>query len=142
MWTFGDYDHAGAVALLALVAFFLDISEAQKALVQGMRRIADLARMNILGALYGTVFGIAIVYFWKGACGAVRSVADLCGRHEHRHFLVVCAQNQGQWRRGSIGREVYAEASELVKLGVVFMASGLATVGAALFGSYVLYIAI
>ena len=64
-WTFGDYEHAGAVALLALVALFMDISEAQKALVQGMRRIGDLAWMNILGALYGTVFSIAIIYFWK-----------------------------------------------------------------------------
>ena len=41
--SFGDYERAGAVALLALVVFFMDISEAQAALVQGMRRIADLA---------------------------------------------------------------------------------------------------
>src|ERR1043166_1543523 len=60
--TFGDFKHAGAVALLALVAFFGDISAAQAALVQGMRRIGDLARLNILGALFGTVFSIVIVY--------------------------------------------------------------------------------
>src|SRR6266446_6466363 len=63
--TFRNFDHVGAVALLALVAFFGDISGAQAALVQGMRRIADLARMNILGAFYGTLFSIGIVYFWK-----------------------------------------------------------------------------
>ena len=38
------------------------------ALVQGMRRIADLARMSVLGALFGTVFRIPIVYFY-GANG-------------------------------------------------------------------------
>jgi Membrane protein involved in the export of O-antigen and teichoic acid len=128
MWTFGNYDHAGAVALLALVAFLLDISEAQKALVQGMRRIADLARMNILGALAGTVFSIAIVYFWKEQglvpsliCVAAMSIVT--SWWYARKIKVAAARIS--WR------EVYAEASELVKLGVVFMASGLATFGAA-----------
>jgi O-antigen/teichoic acid export membrane protein len=128
MWTFGDYDHVGAVALLALVAFFLDVSEGQKALVQGMRRIADLARMNILGAVAGTVFSIVIVYFWKEQglvpsliCVAAMSI--LTSWWYARKIKVIAARIS--WR------EIYAEASELVKLGVVFMASGLATVGAA-----------
>jgi PST family polysaccharide transporter len=128
MWTFGDYNHVGAVALLSLVAFFLDISEAQKALVQGMRRIADLARMNILGALGGTIFSIAIVYFWKEQglvpsliCVAAMSIVT--SWWYARKIKVAAARIS--WKG------VYAEASELVKLGVVFMASGLATVGAA-----------
>jgi antigen flippase len=127
VWTFGDYNHVGAVALLALVAFFMDISEAQKALVQGMRRIGDLARMNILGALGGTVFSIVIVYFWKeqGLVPSLICVAAMgivTSWWYARKIKVVAARIS--WR------EVYAEASELVKLGVVFMASGLATVGA------------
>lgn len=132
-WTFDDYDHAGAVALLALVAFFLDISEGQKALVQGMRRIADLARMNILGALYGTVFSIAVVYFWK-----------MRGAPEHGivpSLICVAAMSvvTSWWYARKIKVkavrvswvEAYGEASELVKLGVVFMASSFATLGAA-----------
>src|SRR5204862_4917423 len=63
--TFGDYDHAQSVALLAIAVFFGDISAAQAALVQGMRRIGDLARISVLGALYGTVFSIVIVYFYR-----------------------------------------------------------------------------
>ena len=128
LWTFGDYNHVGAVALLALVAFLMDISEAQKALVQGMRRVGDLARMNILGALYGTVFSIAVVYVWKEQ-GLVPSLICVAGMSivtswwYARKIKVAAARIS--WR------EVYAEASELVKLGVVFMASGLATVGAA-----------
>jgi PST family polysaccharide transporter len=128
MWTFGNYSHAGAVALLALAAFFFDVSEAQKALVQGMRRVGDLARMNILGALYGTVFSIAIVYVWKEEglvpsliCVAAMSIVT--SWWYARKIKVAAAQIS--WR------EVYGEAAELVKLGVVFMASGLATAGAA-----------
>jgi PST family polysaccharide transporter len=127
-WTFENYKHAGAVALLALVALFMDISEAQKALVQGMRRIGDLARMNILGALYGTVFSIAIIYFWKEQ-GVVPSL------------ICVAAMSivTSWWYARKIKVEAVrvtwaktvAEASELVKLGVVFMATALATLGAA-----------
>jgi PST family polysaccharide transporter len=131
--TFSDYQHAGAVALLALVAFLLDISEAQKALVQGMRRITDLARMNILGGLYGTVFGVAIVYFCKTRGVPEKGIVP--------SLICVAAISivTSWWYARKVKVETirvtwvkaFAEASELVKLGVVFMASGLATVGAA-----------
>jgi PST family polysaccharide transporter len=127
-WTFGDETHAGAVALLALVAFFADVSAGQMALVQGMRRITDLARMSVLGALYGTVFSIPIVYFF-GQQGVVPSL--------------VCVAAMGiitsWWYARKIRvekvamplREIFHEASALLKLGVVFMSSGLMTMGVA-----------
>jgi enterobacterial common antigen flippase len=128
LWTFGDYKHASAIALLALTAFFLDISEAQKALVQGMRRIGDLARMNILGALSGTVFSIAIVYVWKeqGVVPSLICVAAMSIVTSWWYARKIKVETiRVTWAKA------FAEASELVKLGVVFMASALATVGAA-----------
>src|SRR6185436_4185262 len=117
-FTFGNSDRAGAVALLALVALLGDISGAQMALVQGMRRIADLARMNILGALYGTVFSVAIVYFWKEK-GLVLSL--IC--------VAAMAILTSWWYARKIKikpvritmAKAWAEASELVKLGSAFM---------------------
>ena len=53
--TFGTAEHAAAVALLALVVFFNLVSAGQGALIQGLRRIKDLAQMGVLGAIYGTV---------------------------------------------------------------------------------------
>ena len=53
--TFGDDQHAAAVALLSLAVFFSLVSGGQGALIQGMRRIADLARMGVLGAFFGTI---------------------------------------------------------------------------------------
>src|SRR6185436_2513099 len=70
--SFGDDRHAGAIALLALAVFFTDVSIGQIAVVQGMRRIADLARTSVLGAFYGTVFSIPIVYVY-GESGIVPS---------------------------------------------------------------------
>ena len=124
--TFGDDRHALAVALLALAAFFGDVSAGQGALVQGMRRIGDLARMNMLGALYGTVFSILIVYF-LGQDGLVPAL--------------VCVAGMGiltsWWYARKIKvetifiplRQIFQEASVLLKLGVVLMASSLMTLG-------------
>ena len=44
----------GAVALLSIAVFLKVVSGGQGALIQGMRRIASLAKMNILGAALGT----------------------------------------------------------------------------------------
>src|SRR6266850_2973400 len=126
--SFKDHNHAGAIALLAFVAFCGDISAAQLALVQGMRRIADLARMNVLGALYGTVFGILIVYYWKEK-GLVPSL--IC--------VAVMTVLTSWWYARKIKveeiqttmKDVVGEASGLVKLGLIFMASALATQGSA-----------
>ncbi|HVU07469.1 MAG TPA: O-antigen translocase [Verrucomicrobiae bacterium] len=126
--TFKDAQHTGSVALLALAVFFGDVSAGQSALVQGMRRISDLARMSIWGALYGTIFSVVIVYFF-GERGVAPSL--------------VCVAAMGiltsWWYARKIKvesvaltvRQIMDEASELVKLGVVFMASGFMTMGSA-----------
>jgi Na+-driven multidrug efflux pump len=59
--TFGADQHAGAVALLSLAVFFRLVAGGQGAVVQGMRRIADLAKMGVLGALFGTMISIPVV---------------------------------------------------------------------------------
>ncbi len=61
--TFGSDRHAGAVALLGLAVFFRSVSAGQGALIQGMRRIADLAKMGVLGAFLGAILSIVLVYF-------------------------------------------------------------------------------
>ena len=60
--TFGNDQHAGAVALLSLAILFRLVAAGQGALIQGMRRIADLAVMGVLGALLGTIISILLVY--------------------------------------------------------------------------------
>jgi len=120
--SFGDYERAGAIALLALVVFFTDISEAQAALVQGMRRIADLARLSIFGAIYGTIFSIAIVC-WLKERGIVPSLVCVA-------FMSIVTS---WWYAKKVGiksvavslSQVWEEASSLVKLGVIFMTSAL-----------------
>jgi antigen flippase len=131
--TFGDEKHTGAVALLALAVFLTDVSAGQAALVQGMRRIGDLARMAVLGAMYGTIFSIPIVYFYREQ-GMVPSLVCVAAMSILTSWWYA-RKIQVEKVRLSLG-QVFSEASGLLKLGVVFMASGLMAMG----GSYVIRI--
>ena len=127
--TFGSYQRAGIVAVLALAAFFGDVSAGQGALVQGMRRISDLARMSVFGALYGTVFSVGILYFWRGERGLVLSLICVAAMSIATSWWYA---RKIKVRRVSISlKQVTREASGLLKLGVVFMASALMSLGAA-----------
>lgn len=126
--TFGDDQHAPALALLSLAVLFRLVADAQGALVQGMRRINDLARMSVFGALIGTIVSIAIVY-WLRTDGIVPSLVALAAISvltSHRYSRKVSV------KRPSIrAPDVRRELGGLFKLGIAFMASGFLTLAAA-----------
>ena len=126
--TFGNYEHTGAVALLALAVFFGDVSAAQGALVQGMRRISDLAKMSVLGALYGTLFSIPIIYFFRER-GVVPSLVCVAAMGILTSWWYA-RKIKVERVRLSV-RQIMDETGALLKLGVVFMASVLMMMGAA-----------
>jgi enterobacterial common antigen flippase len=127
-WTFGTDEHAGAVALLSLVVLFRLVAAGQGALVQGTRRIADLAKMGVLGALFGTMMSIPAVYFLREE-GVVPSLVCIAA------MSIVT----GWWYSRKVRiqppamnfSEVRHEAASLLKLGFAFMASGFMVMGAA-----------
>jgi antigen flippase len=127
-WTFGSDDFAVPVAMLSLAVFFRSISDGQAALIQGMRRIADLARIGVLAALFGTAISLALIYFLRQD-GVVPSLVAAAGI-----TLVI-----SWWYRRQIelpsasptAPQVRAEAGALLKLGFAFMASSVLTTGAA-----------
>jgi antigen flippase len=127
-FSFGDDRHAGTVALLALAVLFGEVSAAQGALVQGMRRISDLARMGVLSAFYGTLFSIPIVYFY-GERGVVPSLVCVAAMSIITSWWYA---RKIKVEKVSITlRQVMSESAELLKLGVVFMASSLMAMAAA-----------
>ena len=75
--TFGDHGHALGVALLSAAVFFRIVSAGQMALIQGLRRIADLARVNMYGAFWSTLVCVPIVllYGTKGVVPALIAMA-------------------------------------------------------------------
>lgn len=126
--TFGTDRYAIPVALLSLVVFFRLVSNGQAALIQGMRRISDLARMKVLGGLYGLVLSIPIIYFFRedGIVPALIGVAALSLLTSWWYSRQVQVQVPAM-----TVAQIKTEAGALLKLGFAFMASGLMVMGAA-----------
>lgn len=126
--TFGNTNHIGAVSLLSIAVFLNLVSAGQGALIQGMRRIKDLARMSVLGALFGTLVTIPVVYM-MGQRGVVPSLIGVA--------MMTLLTSWWYSRRVHIetpsmsANHVQEEARALLKLGSAFMASGLMTMGSA-----------
>lgn len=126
--SFGDGGHSTSLVVLALAVFFSAVSAGQMALVQGVRRMADLARMNILGAFYGLLISLPIIYFYRER-GVVPSL--------------VCIAAMGILTSWWYSRKVPVdpveltwpqfskEAAKILKLGFVFLSIMLMSLGVA-----------
>jgi PST family polysaccharide transporter len=117
----GDPTRAGILGWIGVAAGLTIVSAAQGALLNGFRHIGDLARMNVAGALLGTVLGVGALLAWgERALVAYVVVAPLA--------LVIAGI--GYVRRvpppraaSASGRAAWAP---LVKLGISFMGASLA----------------
>jgi O-antigen/teichoic acid export membrane protein len=124
---FGNADHGSDIGLLSIILLFGAIAGGQGSLLQGVRRIVDLAKMNVFGALAGAVLSIPIVYVYgRAGIPAYMVLASTAGVFISWFYA----------RRVRIERvripfgQVASEAGSLLKLGLVFFASGLMTTGA------------
>lgn len=62
-WVFGDTAHTREVGWLGVGLLLTLLAGSQIALLQGLRRIGDLARISIISALVAAVVGILAVYY-------------------------------------------------------------------------------
>ncbi|QWW71999.1 O-antigen translocase [Rhizobium sp. WYJ-E13] len=127
-FTFGDYLHAGGIALLSLAVFFRVVSAGQTALIQGMRNIGNLALINVLSGLFGTAVSIPLIYLF-GAQAIAPSLVVIAAASllpTWWYSRKICTD-----RPPMSARQFGQEATALLRLGFAFMASGLLTFGAA-----------
>jgi PST family polysaccharide transporter len=126
--TFGDNKHVLGVAAMSVTLLFADISAGQTALLQGLRRLRDLAASQIMGTFFGAVVSVGLVW-WLGERGIVPYLIAISAfgillswwyarRVEVRNVVVT-------WR------ETLSESRTLVVLGLAFAASALITTGTA-----------
>ncbi|OGR30649.1 MAG: hypothetical protein A2X83_00785 [Desulfuromonadales bacterium GWD2_54_10] len=123
--TFGNSEHTYDIALLSIAIFLGAVSGGQTALIQGMRRVSDLAKLSMLGALAGTAFSIPLIYY-LGERGIVYTL------------LIVSATGTltSWWYCKKIEvpvaklnwRDSFSEAQPLLKLGLALMLGWLLTV--------------
>ena len=127
-FTFGDHQHVVGVALLSLAIFLRLASAGQTALIQGLREISILARINVLAAFFTTVTTIPLVYFF-GAEGIVPSLVAAAAATLLTSWWY--SRRMPQNEPNLSAPQFRQELADLVKLGFVFMISGLLTLGSA-----------
>src|SRR3989344_6010855 len=121
-WMFGNYNHAWAVAILGVTVLFAQIQAGHTALLSGLRRINDLAKLLVMGGLLSTVLAITLLL--------------LLGEKGIVPFLVAVALGQvaASWwysRKVKVSvvkvpwQECVAESREMVQLGLSMVVSGL-----------------
>ena len=119
---FAKSDYAVDIAILGIAILLANISGGQKALIQGMRHIGDLARVNIIAATVGTVSAIAL-YWTFGLRGIIPTIlmiaaTQLCSSWWYARRIYVSKIKLG-WS------ETFNQASDMVRLGIAMMFSGL-----------------
>ena len=72
-FTFGSSSYAPAIALLSISVFLGIISSGQLALLQGLRMLELMAKVNILAALLGLLISVP-VYWYLGQTGIVPAI--------------------------------------------------------------------
>ena len=126
--TFGNTDHVIAVAIVSSAIFFGAISWGLSAVIQGMRRIGDLAKSSVYGALFSTIVSIPIIYVLRerGIVPCVIVVAAITA--------LVCwwfARKVQVNRIAMTLADTWMEARDLLALGLIFMTSAVLTTAVA-----------
>jgi len=126
--TFGTEQHATAISILSIAVFCKLVSGGQTALIQGMRRIVDLAKLNVIGAIAGAGIGIGLVYVFRenGIVPYLVAVAATTIFSSWWYSRRIRVPSQPV-TVSQIGREARA----LLRLGVAFMISSMMTLGVA-----------
>lgn len=128
LWTFGSTDRVWAIALLGLTLLMGSISAGQNALIQGMRRIGDIARIQILSAIAGTSVSVGL-YAWLGERGIVPALLLFAAVHLGISWWF--ARRVALPTAAITWPETAKHARRFISLGLAFMWGGLAGAGVA-----------
>lgn len=69
-WTFGNSDYTWGFVILSSTLLLNQLCAGQKVLLQGMRRLKDLAKASAIGSTIGLLVSIPL-YYWIGVKGIV-----------------------------------------------------------------------
>lgn len=120
---FGGGEHSGVVGWLSIGVALSVASASQSALIQGMRRIGDIARLSVYGSAISTLLGIGLLWQW----GSSGLIAFVIAGPLSTYLL-------GHWYVSRLARAVPVETSiteltrqwqTLLRLGIPFMGAGL-----------------
>ena len=122
----GDTSRAGDVAWLSLAVALTVAAGSQSALLTGLRRVGDLAKINILSGIVGTALGVAALWLWgQGGLLALVLVAPVATFMLGHLYVSRLGPPAGP---SVLLTELIREWRVMARLGSAFMISGLVTV--------------
>ena len=124
-FTFDSLEYTFEIRILSIAVFFNLIQGGQAALVQGMRRIKDLAKMSIFSSLVGVVIGLPILFLYELKGVAFFLVAISIGQYMISFYYakkIEIVDVKVTWS------QAYKETKAMFKLGFSFMGGALAGV--------------
>ncbi len=126
--TFGNPEHGTAIAILSLVILFRVPADSLGALLQGLRRINEIAKSNVISSILGTILTLIIVFTF-GSGGIAPSLVAVAGGT----LLIswIYARRLSFPTPEVAPRHFLVESKRLLLTGSAFMASTCATLSAA-----------
>lgn len=125
--TFGTHRFAWDIRIIATAVFLSALGAGKMAVIQGLRKIAMLARVNVVGAGVGTVLTILAIWAYRERGIAISIV------------LVAAATAAAAWwysdkvrvEAASQSNEVCADVYRLLRLSAAFVVASVATAASA-----------
>ena len=119
--SFGSQDYTWSIIALGVTVLVGNISGGQGAVIQGTRRIGDLARVSILSALFGTLISVGL-YAWLGVDGIVPSLVVMSfvslGISTFYATKINIAKVKTSWQAS------WKQSGKMIKFGLAMVASG------------------
>ena len=125
-WTFGSTNYTWAFIWLSVTLFLQALTSGQLALLQGLRKLKQLAKANVLGSFLGLSLSLPLYYYFK-IQGVVPAI-----------ILTACINLLLSWyfsrsivvEKTEISlKESFKDGIDMTKLGSVVMITGFASAG-------------
>lgn len=123
-WTFGNNSYTWAFVWLSVTLLLQAISKGQSAILQGTRRLKDMAKSGVIGSALGLITSIPL-YFWFGTKGIVPAmiISAVTGLFLSWHFSrkVIIEKVDLTYK------EIYSSGLGMAKLGIFMTIAGFLT---------------
>lgn len=129
--TFGNYDYAIPLAILSVILLFDQLCAGQKVVLQGLRRLKDLAKASALGSTVGLIVCVPLYYLF-----GIRGIVPTLILNSITAFLLSWYfSRKVKVEKVKINtKEAVQEGKQMLKMGVAMSISSILTVSA----SYIL----
>lgn len=126
--SFGNYDYTIPFIILSVTLLLDQLSAGQKVVLQGMRRLKDLAKCSAYGVTLGLITSVPL-YYWLGVEGIVPTLVltSVCSL-----FLSWFYSRKIQTERVIVtNKQIFEQGRLMLVMGVSMSLSGILSTGAA-----------